>query len=194
MADFAYSIWQDIKFGFRMLRKTPAFTAAVVAILALGIGGNTAIFTITNALLLRALPYPKAKQLVLVRLEKKGNPDAGSALSLNLYETIRDHSHSFSGLAVFANDSLVLTGRGEPQQVPVARVSPNFLDVIGIRPELGRNFTADEGQTAGNPVVILSNNLWRSRFASDPTIVGKTVRLDASSVTVVGVLPDVQFP
>jgi putative ABC transport system permease protein len=186
---------QDVKFGFRMLAKNPGFTAAAVLTLALGIGGNTAIFTVTNALLLRAFPYKDPSRLVMLNTQQRGSPDESASLTLNRYEMIRDRSHSFSGVAVWAIDSFNLTGRGEPEQVPVARVSPNFFDLLGVAPQLGRAFNNEDGQVAGPPVVMISDALWHSHFGGDRNIVGQTVTLDTQPYSIIGVLPaGVQFP
>src|SRR5882724_8405089 len=119
------SFLQDLRFGARMLRKNPGFSVAAIVTLALRIGGNTGIFTVTSAVLLKPLPYRDSRELVLLGTQRKGSSDGGGpgSFSLNRYEQIRDHNHSFSGVAVFAPDSFNLTGRGEPQQVPASLVS-----------------------------------------------------------------------
>jgi putative ABC transport system permease protein len=194
-SDLLTAIRQDLKLGVRMLAKNPGFTIAAIVTLALGIGGNTAIFTVTNALLLRALPYKDPSRLVMLNSERRGSTDEGGNFSLTRYELIRDRNHSFSGIAVWAIDSFNLTGRGEPEQVPVARVSPNFFDLLGVTPQLGRAFIAEDGQVAGPPVVMISDGLWRTRFNSDRGIIGQSVTLDSQSYTIVGVLPaGIQFP
>jgi len=189
------AVRQDLKFGARMLAKSPGFTLATIITLALGIGGNTAIFTVTNALLLRSLPYTDPSRLVMLNSVRRGSADEGGDFSLNRYELIRDHNHSFSGVAVWTIDSFNLTGRGEPEQVPVARVSPNFFDLLGVTPQLGRAFVGQDGQVAGPPVVMISDGLWRTRFNGDRGIVGQAVTLDSQPYTIVGVLPaGIQFP
>ena len=195
VGDSMSALGHDVKFGARMLAKNYAFTIAAVVTLALGIGGNTAIFTVTNALLLRALPYKDPGRLVMLNSVHRGSADQGADFSLNRYELIRDRNHSFSGVAVWAIDSFNLTGRGEPEQVPVARVSPNFFDVLGVAPQLGRAFRDADGQAAGPPVVMISDGLWRTRFEGDRGIVGQTVTLDSQPYTIIGVLPaGMQFP
>src|SRR6266571_4102053 len=115
MQAWLQTLWQDLRFGARMLRKNPGFSVAAIVTLALGIGGNTAIFTVTSAVLLKPLPYRDSRELVLLGTQRKGSNDGGGpgGFSLNRYEQIRDHNHSFSGVAVFAPDSFNLTGRGE---------------------------------------------------------------------------------
>ena len=186
------SLLRDMGFGLRMLRKNPAFTIAAILTLALGVGANTAIFTVTNALLLRPFPYRAPERLVSIGA-KDENKDFGGTLLR--YELLRDHSQTFEGVAAFTTDNLNLTGRGEPLQVPIARVSANFFSLLGVEPQLGRTFTEDEGRPEAKPVVMLSDSIWRTRFNSEPNIVGHTVTLDTTPHIVVGVLPaNVQFP
>lgn len=183
---------RDLRFGVRTLAKTPLFTLAVVLTLALGIGANTAIFTVTNALLLRPFPFHDPEQIVSIT-SKDATKDHGGTLLR--YELVRDYSRSFETVAVWTSDNLNLTGSGDPIQVPVARVSPGFLEMLDIHPQLGRAFTLQEGTPAGRPVVILSDVIWRARYHADPNIVGSVVTLDSVSSTVVGVLPaDAHFP
>ena len=195
-SEWLSNLKQDVKFGARMLAKSPGFTLAAIITLGLGIGGNTAIFTVTNALLLKAFPYRDPSRLVMLNSVRKGSVDQGGGdFSLNRYELIRDRSHSFTGVAVFAIDSFNLTGRGEPEQVSAARISPNFFDVLGVSPQLGRAFTNDDGQVAGPPVVMISDALWRTHFGGDRGIVGQSVTLDSQPFTIIGVLPaGIQFP
>jgi putative ABC transport system permease protein len=190
------SLWNDLRFAWRMLRKSPGFTLTAIITLALGIGGNTAVFTVMNAVLLRALPYQDPRQLVLINAHHRGDAaDDGGTFTLNRYELVRDHNRSFSGVAVAVLDSFNLTGRGEPQQVPVARVSPNFFGVLGLHPQLGRSFTDDEGQPGGKPVVMITDAMWHSRFGADPKVIGQSVTLDSAPYTVIGVLPaGIHFP
>jgi putative ABC transport system permease protein len=186
------ALLRDLRFAARMFVASPMVSLVTICTLALGIGANTAIFTVTNALLLRPFPFHAPDQLaVLAGKNKSGD----NPTNLVRYEFLRDHSQSYSGIAVWANDNLNLAGSGEPVQVPVARVSPSFFSVLGVTPQLGRTFTQDEGTPAGPPVVMLTDSLWRSRYHADPNIVGKTVTLDSTAETVVGVLPrGLQFP
>ena len=186
------SLWRNLQFGARMLARTPGVTLAIILTLALAIGANTAIFTVTNALLLRPFPYRDPGQLVTI-VSRDKDKDFGTTPVR--YETVRDLNRSFESVAVWTNDNLNLTGNGEPIQVPVARVSPSFFRLLGVRPELGRGFTDDEGRPEGKPVVILANALWRSRYHADRSIIGRSITLDSTAQTVVGVLPaNVQFP
>ncbi|HTC32995.1 MAG TPA: ABC transporter permease, partial [Bryobacteraceae bacterium] len=183
---------RDLHFGARMLSKNLGFSLAAIVILAVGIGANTAIFTVTNALLLRPFPYHDPEQLVSVGAKDRSK-DFGSTLLR--YELVRDRDRSFQSVAVWANDNLNVTGHGEPLQAQVARVSANFFSVLAIQPQLGRTFIEDEGRPEGKPVVIISDAMWRSRFGRDRNIIGQTIALDTTPHTIVGVLPaGVQFP
>lgn len=174
-----------------MLAKSPGFALAAICTLALGIGANTAIFTVTSALLLRPFPYESPAQLVSLNSRGQGRSDC----TLLRYEMVRDTNRSFQSIAAWTNDNLDLVGSGEPIQVPVARVSPNFFSVLGVRPQLGRSFSEEEGRPEGKPVVMLGDTFWRSRFHGDRNIVGQTITLDATPQTVIGVLPaEVKFP
>jgi putative ABC transport system permease protein len=186
------ALLRNLRFGARMLGKNPGFTFTIVLTLALGIGANTAIFTVTSALLLRPFPYHDPEQLVSVNAKDKSKDRGGTLLR---YEMVRDTNQSFQSVAVWTNDNLNLTGSGEPLQVPVSRVSPSFFSMLGVQAQVGRTFTEDEGRPEGKPVVVLSDSMWRSRFHGDRNIIGQTVTLDATPHTIVGVLPgNVQFP
>jgi putative ABC transport system permease protein len=186
------SLLRNLRFAFRMMMKSPGFTAAIVLTLALGIGANAAIFTVANAILLRPFPYRDPAQIISIHAKDQVK-DFGTTLLR--FETVRDRNRSFEGVAVWANDNLNLTGDGDPLQVPVARVTPNFFSLLGVKPQLGRAFTEEEGTPPGKPVVMLSDSLWRSRYHGDPSIVGRAVTLDSVACEVIGVLPgDVQYP
>lgn len=185
------SVLRNLRFAVRLLSKSPGFATAAVCTLALGIGANTAIFTVTSALLLRPFPYERPEQLVSVSPRDKDK----TPCTLLRYEMVHAANQSFQSVAAWTNDNLDLVGAGEPVQVPVARVSPNFFSTLGVRPQLGRSFSEEEGRPEGKPVVMLTNSLWRSQFHSDANIVGRTITLDATPQTVIGVLPGgVQFP
>jgi hypothetical protein len=180
---------RDLRFGLRMLRRNPGFTLVAILTLALAIGANIAIFSVTSAMLLRPFPYRQPQRLASLQYSSDER-----GLTLLRYELLRDRARTFE-IAAWANDNLNLTGAGEPVQVPVARVTPNFFSLLGVRPALGRAFTPDEGRPEGNLVVMLSHALWRSRFNSNPAIVGSTISLDGVSSVVIGVLPaGVSFP
>jgi len=183
---------RDLRFGSRMLAKSPGFTLAAILTLALGIGANTAIFTVASALLLRPFPYRQPDQLVSLTAKNKTTDLEGTLLR---YELVRDRNRSFDAVAAWTNDTFNLTGHGEPLQVQVGRVSANFFSMLGVQPELGRTFTEEEARPEGQAVVMLSDAIWRRRFAGDPNIIGQTITLDTTPHVVVGVVPgNVQFP
>jgi putative ABC transport system permease protein len=187
------ALLSDIRFGARRLAATPGFTAAAILTLALAIGMNAAIFSVTSALLLRPFPYYEPQRLVGIQVVEDATTERDGTLLR--YELLRDRAHVFESVAAWASDNFNLTGAGEPVQVPVARVSPSFFAMLGVRPRLGRTFSEDEGRPEGKPVVVLSDAIWRSRFGSDPNVMGRTVSLDGTPSTVIGVLPaGAQFP
>jgi len=187
-----HSLFPNLRFGARLLLKNPGFALAAILTLAVGIGANTAIFTVANAVLLRPFPYPKGEQLVSISAKDQSKDFGGTLLR---YELLRDANRSFQSVAVWTNDNLNLTGSGDPLEVPVARVSPGFFRTLGLEPQLGRFFREDEGRPEGKPVVVLTDAIWRSRFHSDPNLVGQSITLDETPHTVVGVLPaNVHFP
>ncbi len=186
------SFLRDVRFSVRVLLKNPGFAVAAIVILALGIGANTAMFTVASALLLRPFPYHDPQQLVSLDVKDKSTDRGGTLLR---YELVRDHNHSFQSVAAWTNDTFDLTGHGDPLQVAVARVTPSFFPMLGLQPQLGRVFRDDEGRPEGAHVVMLSDAIWRSRFGGDRNIVGQTVMLDTVPHTVVGILPaDARFP
>jgi predicted permease len=180
------SLLRNLRFAFRMMVKSPGTTVAILLTLTLGIGANSAIFSVTDALLLRPFPFRDAAQLV--HIATRGQT-AGSDMNLVRFESIRDNSRSFEQVSAWAEDNLNLTGDGTPVQAPIVRVTPNFFTLLGVQPALGRTFTAEEGQPQGKFVALLSDSLWRSRYGADPKIVGRAIRLDAETYTVIGVLP-----
>src|SRR5215471_620523 len=149
-----HSFLQDLLFGLRMLRKNPGFSLAAILTLALGIGGNTAIFTITSAVLLKPLPYEHPQDLASVDVRQKDGQSRCCTLSFS--DLIRERNQSFSATAVSAIDTFDLTGGGEPQQVVAGRVSPGFFDMLGVKPQLGRSFNPVEGRPEGQYVVMIS--------------------------------------
>jgi len=186
------SFLRDLRFGLRLLGKDLGFTVGAILILAVGIGATTAIFTVANALLLRPFPYRDPLQLVSLQVRDQSRDSDGTLLR---YELIRDRAQSLESVAAFATDTFNLTGHGEPMQVAVGRVTPNFFATLGVQPQLGRIFAEDEGRPEGKPVVMLSDSLWRTRYGGDRGIVGQTITLDGIPHTVIGVLPaGAEFP
>ncbi|MHB8541748.1 MAG: ABC transporter permease [Candidatus Acidiferrales bacterium] len=186
---FIETLFQDIRFALRMLRKSPGFTAVAVLTLALGIGANTAIFSIVDAVLLRPFPYPHPEQIVLVFNAPLKQPDALSALSYRDFQECREQNRVFSEMAGNAFHDLTLTGAGEPSIVNTADVTPEIFALLGVKPLAGRTLVPEDGKQGAAPVAVVSENLWRSRFGAKPSLIGQSVSLDMRSFTVVGILP-----
>ena len=185
----------NLRYALRMMIKSPGFTAVAVLTLALGIGANTAIFSVVNALVLRPLPLSDPDRLMLISVSNPARGFRGSSFSLASYEALRDRNRSFSGIAGFCFDALTLTGGAEPEQLAAARVSPNFFDVLGTQPLIGRGFRPADGDAGAAPVALISSALWQRHFAGDRAILGKTISLDQDVYTIIGVLPaEYAFP
>jgi predicted permease len=181
------TIFQDLKYGLRMLAKHPGFTAVAVGTLALGIGANTAIFSVVNGVLLNPLPYSQPDRLVA--LYSRTAQFAHSSISYpNFLDWVRDN-HSFSALAAYRSDDFNLTGMGEPERLPGDMVSADFFPLLDVKPVIGRTFTAAQDQVGAGPVVLISGGLWKRKFGSSPNVLGKTLTLDDKAYTVIGVIP-----
>ena len=185
MINIMDTLWKDIRYALRMLAKSPGFTAIAILTLALGIGANTAIFTVANALLLRPLPYQDPDQLVRIASER----DRTGYLSLPYFTALSDHNRSFSGIAAYQEESFNLSGRGEPDQITAERVTWNLFDVLGVRPLAGRTFMPQEDQPGGRQVVLISAELAARLFNGDRNAIGQNLSLDSKDYTVIGVLP-----
>jgi len=180
---------QDVKYGFRMLVKNPGFTAVAVLTLALGIGANTAMFSVVNAALLRPLPYKDPGRLVYVWSAENARGINQSTVSIPDLHDWRQQNRVFDGMAGWWSGTYNLSGGDEPQQVDGWTVSPNFFNVLGAGPELGRTFAPDEEQGSKDRVVVLSHAVWIGSFGGNRGILGKTITLDGQPHTVVGVMP-----
>jgi len=177
----------DIRFGLRMLRKNPGFTAVAVLTLALGIGANAAVFSVVYGVLLRPLPYKDPSSLIVLN---ETTPMVGTvSVSYPNFLDWRNQSHTFSEMAAVRGVGFNLAGVTQPENISGSAVSPNFLSMLGVRPFLGRDFDASEEKAGTPPVILLSYSLWQSHFGGDPNIVGRTIKLDDRSFTIVGVLP-----
>jgi putative ABC transport system permease protein len=188
-------LFEDFRFAFRLLRKTPGFTAVAVLTLALGIGANTAIFSVIHAVLLRPLPFHNPSRLVAVNTTEPGRRD-NIGVSYPAFLDWKSQNHVFEGLSVFRVDDFTLTGRAEALHVTGAVVSANTLSLLGVAPILGRDFNPEEDQPVrtGLPI-ILSHRFWQDRFGSDPNILGQSLTLSGQLFTVAGVMPPgFQFP
>lgn len=185
-----YSLWQDVRFGLRMLLKNPVFTTVAVVTLALGIGANTAIFSVVDAVLLRPLPYPNADRLVFLwsTMHAQGVPISGSALPN--YQVWRDQNTVFDGLAGFYNGNFNLSSPDTPPElVEGAYVTHNLFQVLQVSPIAGRSFLPEEEQYGRHRVVLLGYGLWQRRFAGQSNIVGKPIKVGGENYVVVGVMP-----
>jgi predicted permease len=185
----------DLGYAARKLRKSPAFTITCLLTLALGIGANTAVFSTINTILLQPLPYLDPGSLVLVSesLPLEGSDDVG--VSAQEYLDYHSQNSVFSETAAFETADFNLTGTGEPRRINAARISASALPLLGVTPELGRNITPEEDRYGSGHVVLLSHALWQSQYGSAPDIVGKTIHLDETAYTVIGVMPaSFRFP
>ena len=178
---------QDLKYGLRQLGRNPGFSAIAVLTLALGIGANTAIFSVVNGVLLNPLPYPQPERLVA--LYSRTAQFTNSSISYpNFLDWVR-LNHSFSAMAGYRTDNFTLTGTGEPERVSAEMVSASFFSVLGVKAAMGRTFTSQEDQLGAGPTVILSGGFWKRKFGSSPDILGKAIILNGKPYTVVCVLP-----
>jgi predicted permease len=176
----------DLRYAFRALRRSPAFAAVAIATLALGIGANTAIFSVVNGVVLRPLPYPEPDRLVSIESVINGEY---TAVSPRDFMDWRRGARSFSGLAASASSETVLTGSGNPVRLFQARVTANTLDVLAMRPVLGRGFASGEDAVSAPRVAMLSDGLWRRRFGADSAIVGRSLVFDGFATVIVGIAP-----
>jgi len=186
-AHFLETLLQDIRYAARMLRKSPGFTLVAVLTLALGIGANTAIFTVVNAVLLRPLPFRDSGKLCLVTESLPSFPSLGP--SYQNYVDFRDQAKSFEGLAAMHIDRMNLTGQGDPQRLSAQMATASLFPLLGVDALEGHAFTADEDRYGGPPVVLLSYGFWQRNFGGAPSILGKNITLNDQSYTVTGILP-----
>jgi putative ABC transport system permease protein len=183
------SLLQDLRYGARMLWKTPAVTLVAIIALTLGIGANTALFSVVNAVLLRSLPYADGERLAIVwenRMSGKGNPQ--NVINLGNFYDWKDQNSVFTDMAAFFDRNLNLTGDGEPEEVPGQIATTNLFSVLGVNALQGRTFTAEDGKPGGPNVVVISYSLWQRRFGGGQ-VVGRTITLSNQPNTIIGVLP-----
>jgi predicted permease len=179
---------QDLRYALRQLHKNPGFAAVAVLTLAMGIGANTALFSVVNGVLLNPLPYPHPEQLVW--LAEKVPPFQQFAVSYPNFLDWTRMNHTFQALAAYRLNDFNLTGSGEAQRVKTTQVSASFFPMLGVKPLIGRNFSADDDRRGAAPVVMLSASLWKSKFGASLTILGQTLTLDGEAYTVIGVVPE----
>ena len=190
MSRIIETIWQDLRYGIRMLLKKPAFTLIAFFTLALGVGAITAIFTVVNAVLLRSLPYPESEKLMEAGRVFAGSDDV-SALSEPKFVFLRDHNQSFEAVTATQGmgSNTYLSDETQTEYISGLMVSADFFRVLGVLPARGRGFTKEEDSPAGERIVILGDGLWRRRFASDTGLVGKSITLNGNAYAVVGIMP-----
>ena len=181
------TLWQDVRFAARVLIKTPAFTAVAILTIALGVGANTAIFSVVHAVLLNPLPYPSAERLAII-WSGLGNETRAPASGFELAQ-IRERSSLFDQVAGIWVTNSIVPGDGEPEQVKLGRVTENFLTLLCSRPALGRLFRPEDVQGKSPVALVISYSLWQRRFGGDPGVVGRALRTGQDSITIVGVLP-----
>jgi putative ABC transport system permease protein len=182
-------LWKDLHYAFRMMRRSPMFTVAVVLTVALAIGANTAIFSVVNAVMLRPLPYADPSRLVQLaeKNDKLGISNFGASV-LN-FLSWREQQQSFSEIGALGSNTFTLIGSGDPEQIAGNRISPALMRILGTPMVAGRSFSDEEEKPGAAAVAMISEGLWRRRFASDPAIVGRTITLNGLPTTVVGIAP-----
>ena len=181
------AILQDLKYAFRMLAKSPAFTAVAILTLALAIGANTALFSVVNGVLLNPLPYPQPDQLVTLH-ESKPNFNTGSISYPNFLDWQKDN-HTLSNMAVSRSYSFSLTGLGPAEQAQAQLVTSDFFPILGVKPAAGRTFVPADDQIGAAPVALISAGFWKRKFGSAPDAVGKSLTLDGKQYAIIGVVP-----
>ncbi len=179
----------NLRFAFRQLRKTPGFTFIAVLTLALGIGANTAIFTIVNAVFLEPLPYRDAGRIVAIWETNVDRPGRSNVVAPANFIRWQERATSFESLAGYAESRANLTGRGNPEELIAQNVTPEYFSVLGVTPFLGRAFTAEESADPKSSSVILSYEIWQRRFGADASVIGQAIQLNGKPQTVVGIMP-----
>jgi hypothetical protein len=182
-------LWQDVRFALRMLRKNPGFTAIAILTLALGIGANTAIFSVVNAVLIRPLPFAQPDRLVRIFETNDKLHLSQFASSVPNYVSWKEQAQSFEQMGIIGFVSLNLTGTGDPEQFNATSISPSLMPLLGLQPVFGRSFHEDEEKLGSPPVAMLSEGLWKRRFGDDRALIGKTITLNGVDCTVVGIAP-----
>jgi predicted permease len=179
--------WQDVRYGMRTLRKSPGFAVIAVLTLAIGIGANTALFSVVNGVLLNPLPYPEPNRLVA--LYARANEFTKFSISYPNFLDWSRENHSFSSLAAFRGETFTMTGIGEPERLDADMVSAAFFPLLGVNPIIGRNFAEKEDQLGAARTALISEGLWKRKFGSAADVVGKSIRLDDNLYTITGVIP-----
>ncbi len=181
------TLMQDLRYGIRMLAKNPGFTVVAIITLALGIGANTALFSVVNGVLLNPLPYWQPDRLMALYSRTPEFPNSTTSYP-NFLDWVRDN-RSFSALAAYREDDFNLTGMGAPERVPAEMISASLFPLLGVKPVIGRIFSPEEDQVGAAPVVLISGGLWNRKFGSSPEALGKSLTLNGAAYTIVGVIP-----
>jgi putative ABC transport system permease protein len=190
------TLFQNIRFGLRMLRKNPGFSLIAILTLALGIGANTAIFSVVEGVLLKPLPYPQPEELLSVRVTPEGRLNNDFAVFASAYFIFRERSGTFQDIGLYrrglrgTGDAVNVTGTGEPERVPALGVTDGTLPLLGVTPLLGRFFTREDDSPGGAETVILTYGYWSRKFGGDPSVIGKTIEVDGKSRAIIGVAPE----
>jgi putative ABC transport system permease protein len=183
------TLWQDLRQGARSLVKQPTFTIVAVITLAIGISANTAIFSVVHAVLLQSLPYPDADRLVMVWETRRTNPSGQNVINIGNFFDWKERNRVFEDMAAFRDTSVILTGGGEPEEIPSQVATTGLFNILGVSPILGRSFAPDDGKPGQPGVVVISYGLWQRRFGGDPRIIGRKLILNGAESTVIGVMP-----
>ena len=183
------TLLQDVRYGVRMLRKNPGLTIVAVLTLALGIGANTSLFSVVDAVLLRSLPYQKPEQLVAVKDDLPGLNLTDAGMSVQELDDFQDRSGVFDQISSAIPINANVTGREKPERVEAEVVSPNYFMLIGAKTKLGRAFTPSDHRPGFFEGAVISDSLWRRMFGGDPNVLGQAIRLDSDLYTIIGVMP-----
>ena len=190
-----HTLWLDVRYALRLLRKSPGFTLAAVLTLALGIGANAAIFSVANAFLRKPIWFPEIDRLTMVINNRPGEAMGRNSVTPADYVAWKEQSHSFEKIGAYEFSDVNLTGSGDPLKLSGANVTANFFEILQMPPQMGRAFLPEEEQPGHDQEVILGHGLWVRQFGSDPNILGKKITIDGLSQTVVGVTgDDFDFP
>ena len=181
------TLFEDLRFALRMLFKSPAFTIIAILTLALGIGANTALFSVVNGVLLNPLPYPHSGQLLAID-ERDAGQDKAPISYLNFLDW-QHQNKAFSSIAMYRHEDYNLTGTSQPERINGFMISAEFFRTLGVHPALGRDFNADDDRLGAAPVTLLSDGFWHRRYGGSPAILGKSIDLNGTNFTVVGILP-----
>jgi putative ABC transport system permease protein len=183
------TLWQDLRHGARSLFKQPTFTIVAVITLALGIGANTAIFSVVHAVLLQSLPYRDADRLITVWEHNRRTGNTQNVINMGNFFDWKEQNRVFEDMAAFFDTTANLTNGGDPEEIPSQTATTSLFNILGVKPILGRTFTPDEGKPGQPGVVVIGFGLWQRRFGGDPQIIGRKLILNGSESTVIGVMP-----